>query len=74
MINENYNGALPHYLKLEEMKMANANIDFKIGLCYQNASTNKSKAIPYFLAALKNITTGKYKEGDLKEEHAPLST
>lgn len=74
LINENYNAALPLYLKLEDMKMANANIYFKIGLCYLNASTNKPKSIPYFTNALKNVTTGKYKEGDLKEVQAPLST
>ena len=74
LINENYNSALPLYLKLEQMKMSNANINFKIGLCYLNASTNKPKSIPYFISALKNVTTGKYKEGDLKEVQAPLST
>jgi len=73
LINENYNAALPQYLKLEAMKMSNANIDFKIGLCYLNASTNKTKAIPYLISALKNVTSGKYKEGDMKEVQSPFS-
>lgn len=71
--NENYTAALPLYLKLDSLSKGNANINFKIGLCYLSGATYKAKSIPYFEEAIKNITQ-KYKEGDIKETQAPLST
>src|ERR1035437_3267239 len=71
--NENYTEALPLYLKLDSISKGNANINFKIGFCYLNGATYKAKSIPYFEEAIKNITK-RYKEGEIKETQAPLST
>ncbi|OFY84292.1 MAG: hypothetical protein A3F72_14830 [Bacteroidetes bacterium RIFCSPLOWO2_12_FULL_35_15] len=71
--NENYNAALPLYLKLDSLSKGNANINFKIGLCYLSGATYKIKSIPYFEEAIKNIAR-KYQEGEIKETQAPLST
>lgn len=71
--NENYTAALPLYLKLDSLSKGNTNISFKIGLCYLNGRTYKAKSIPYFEEAIKNITK-KYKEGQISETQAPLST
>jgi Tol biopolymer transport system component len=70
--NENYTAALPLYLKLDSIK-GNANLKFKIGFCYLNAATYKTKSIPYFEEAMKDIAK-KYQEGEINEKQAPLST
>ncbi|MDQ3048645.1 MAG: hypothetical protein M3R27_13940, partial [Bacteroidota bacterium] len=72
-INENYPAALPLYLSLDSMSAGNANIKFKVGFCYLNSPTYKTKSIPYFEESLKNIAR-KYEEGEIKEKQAPLST
>ncbi len=72
--NENYTAALPLYIKLDSIdKGTNANTKFKIGFCYLNAPTYKTKSIPYFEDAIKKITSS-YAMGDIKETKAPLST
>jgi Tol biopolymer transport system component len=71
--NENYTAALPLYMQLDSMEKGNANLNFKIGFCYLNAATYKTKSIPYFEEAIKNIAA-QYKEGDMKEKKAPLSS
>jgi hypothetical protein len=70
--NENYTAALPLYLKLDSIK-GNANLKFKIGFCYLNAATYKTKSISYFEEAMKDIAR-KYEEGEINEKQAPLST
>lgn len=71
--NENYDDALPLYLTLDSLEKGNANINFKIGYCYLNSSLNKTKAIPYFIEAAKNVSES-YKKNDLKEKQAPKTT
>ncbi|MCE3279404.1 MAG: hypothetical protein K0S44_1595 [Bacteroidetes bacterium] len=70
--NENYKEALALYLKLDSMS-GNANLKFKIGFCYLNAATYKTKSIPYFEAAIKDIAK-RYEEGEINEKQAPLSS
>src|SRR6218665_1392167 len=70
--NENYNAALDLYLQLDSMK-SNANLKFKIGFCYLNAATYKTKAIPYLEEAVKHIAN-RYEEGEINEKQAPLSS
>lgn len=71
---ENYTAALGLYMKLDSIdKGSNANTKFKIGFCYLNAPTYKTKSIPYFEDAIKKITAS-YAMGDIKETKAPLST
>ncbi|MDF2436990.1 MAG: hypothetical protein K0Q95_1366 [Bacteroidota bacterium] len=70
--NENYTAALPLYLTLDSIK-GNANLKFKIGFCYLNAATYKTKSISYLEEAMKDIAK-KYEEGEINEKQAPLST
>jgi hypothetical protein len=72
-VDENYSAALPLYLRLDSIAKGNADINFKIGFCYLNSSTYKTKAIPYLEEAIKNISD-KYTGGNLKETTAPIST
>ena len=71
-IDENYTSALPLYYLLDSMKHGDANISFKIGFCYLNSSTKKTKAIPFLEDATKDMTD-KYAMGDRKEKQAPAS-
>jgi hypothetical protein len=72
-VDENYSAALPLYLRLDSIAKGNADINFKIGFCYLNSSTYKTKSIPYLEEAIKNISE-KYTGGNLKETTAPVST
>lgn len=72
-VDENYSAALPLYLKLDSIQKGNADINFKIGFCYLNSATYKTKAIPYLEEAIKNISD-KYVGGSLKETVAPISS
>ncbi len=67
---EAYRDALDGYLKVYKVAPDNANINYRIGLCYLNIPGKKEKAIPYLEKAVKN-TTQSYKEGSIKEEQAP---
>jgi len=48
----------------------NANINYRIGMCYLRISGEKEKAIPYLEFAVTNISD-KYNEGSFKETSAP---
>ncbi len=72
-VNENYPAGLILYLRLDSIQKANANINFKIGMCYLNSATYKTKSIPYFEEAVKS-TSAKFKELSIKETNSPLST
>ncbi|MFH0896275.1 MAG: OmpA family protein [Bacteroidota bacterium] len=61
----NYEESLRIFLSLDSIVPNNANLLFNIGLCYLNIPYNKSKSIPYFIRASKNISlayTGEYNE------------
>ncbi len=68
---EDYPLAVPLYLKLLEQDPDNANINYKIGVCYLGIPGKKKEAIPYLEEAVKN-TTIDFKDDDYKERKAPL--
>ncbi len=47
----------------------NANLNYRIGVCYLNIEGEKEKAIPYLEKAIQNVTDN-YREGSFKEEAA----
>ena len=49
-IDEMFKQALPIYIQLDAIKPENAELNYKIGICYLHTET-KSKSIPYFLKA-----------------------
>lgn len=69
--NEEYNMALPLYMKLLLLDSTNSNTNFKIGVCHINSTTRKKESIPYFEKAVKNVAKD-YKEGNPRERRAPL--
>jgi outer membrane protein OmpA-like peptidoglycan-associated protein/tetratricopeptide (TPR) repeat protein len=68
---EDYQTALPYFLKLDSMGISNANIKFHIGLCYLNAPYKKERAIPYLELASEK-TNPRYREEFYGEKKAPL--
>lgn len=69
---EEYDLALPLYLDLYKQNQDNANLAYRIGICYiyQNSPQEKRKSIPYLEFAVQHITK-KYKEGSYLEKNAP---
>lgn len=67
----NFHKALSIYLNLLSEDPQNANLNFKIGYCYLNTSTEKSKSITYLESASKQIADN-YRATNFKETGAPL--
>ncbi len=73
MLYEEFPDALTNYIQLIDKYPDNANLNYRLGLCYLNIQGGKDKAIPYFEKATNNLTN-RYKEGDFREEKAPYDT
>ncbi len=67
---EEFNEALPLYLKIHRAEPENDNINYKIGVCFLNDPYQKEKSIRYLEKASKNINP-KYKENQFREKTAP---
>jgi tetratricopeptide (TPR) repeat protein len=67
---EEYNDALPFYLQIYESLPDNANIAYRIGLCYLNISGKKQLAVSYLETAAKT-SSAIYREGSLNQKAAP---
>lgn len=65
-----YADALPYYLSLYADMPENANLSFRIGLCYLNIPGQKNLAISYLETASKNATA-RHKEGSINQISAP---
>ena len=69
---ESYLDALYDYLEIYNNGYKdNANINYRIGICYLNIPGQKEKSIDYLLESLKNVSP-KYKESSLKQTYAPV--
>ena len=68
-----YDKAIKAYLQILKQLPDNANIKYKLGVCYLNTNAEKEKAIPYFNEASANISRD-YNPSSYKEEAAPLET
>jgi outer membrane protein OmpA-like peptidoglycan-associated protein len=69
---EEYSDALIDYVDLyNNGYKENANINYRIGICYLNLAGQKEKAIPYLLEAVKNVSK-KYNESSLKQKTVPF--
>ena len=69
---EDYVDALSFYQRLYKRGYQdNANINYRIGICYLNMPGQKAESIAYFLKAAENASNS-YKEGVFKQDVAPL--
>jgi hypothetical protein len=69
-LNEEYADALPGYLLIYEKMPANANIAYRIGVCYLNIPGQKNLATGFLEAASKNMSS-RHKEGKVSQNAAP---
>ena len=65
-----YRDALPYYLELYEKLPGNANLAYRIGVCYLNIAGQKNLSVEYLEAAAGNMSA-KHKEGTIKQTSAP---
>ena len=70
LLYEDYKDALPLYLELHGAFPDNANVAYRIGLCYLNIPNEKNKSLKFFEQAKHSITNS-YKEGYFTETQAP---
>jgi outer membrane protein OmpA-like peptidoglycan-associated protein/tetratricopeptide (TPR) repeat protein len=68
---EDYTECLTSYLQIYKRGyQKNANINYRIGICYLHTNIDKQKSIPYLETAVTKVSD-KYVEGSIKEENAP---
>ena len=70
---EEYNEALPLYLRILRADPDNDNINYKVGVCLLNDPYQKDRSIRYLEQASKNINP-KYRNNNFKERTAPPET
>ncbi len=71
LLYEDYQDALPLYLEIYNLHPKNANINYRIALCYLNIPNQKHKSIPFFERAITDIAKN-YQEGYYTEHQAPV--
>lgn len=72
LMEESYPDALIEYQKLYTRGYKdNANINYRMGICYLNLPGEKDQSIPYLTTAARNTTT-RYKEGIFSESKAAI--
>jgi outer membrane protein OmpA-like peptidoglycan-associated protein len=64
-------GAIPIFLKLYKKDTTNANLAFKLGVCYQSSRRYKDECVYYFNKAASSVSAN-YKGGSYKEKKAPV--
>jgi tetratricopeptide (TPR) repeat protein len=69
-MNGDYPDALAYYLQIVEKFPDNANIEYRIGVCYLNINGKKNLSIDYLQTASKNMSA-KRKEGSVSQLTAP---
>jgi hypothetical protein len=69
-MNEDYSDAINYYLQIYSELPDNANIAFRIGVCYLNMPGKKDISLKYLEAAVKDISA-KHREGTLTQTSAP---
>jgi outer membrane protein OmpA-like peptidoglycan-associated protein/Tol biopolymer transport system component len=70
ILEQNYQLALDYFLEAYKIDSTNANINYKIGLCYLQTPTQKKLALPYLKKAITNVTHN-YDETNPSEKKAP---
>jgi tetratricopeptide (TPR) repeat protein len=71
LMRNEFDKALKIYLNVLDAEPENADIMYRIGVCYLNSEDEKGKAIHYLSDAVKNVSV-KYNTNSFKEFHAPI--
>jgi len=71
LMRSDFDKALDIYLRVLKSEPQNADIMYRIGICYLNSENEKGKAIQYLYDASKNVST-RYNTNSFKEFHSPV--
>ena len=71
LLKKNYQGALSLFMAAYANDSANANLNYKIGLCYISISGKGGEAVKYFENAVKNVSK-EYDANNNAEKSAPM--
>lgn len=72
ILESNFQMALKTFLEAYKIDSTSANINYKIGFCYLNSSTEKGKALHYLEKAVLNTKTN-YVDMEPREKAAPVN-
>jgi outer membrane protein OmpA-like peptidoglycan-associated protein/tetratricopeptide (TPR) repeat protein len=70
ILEQNYSLALKYFKDAYLIDSSNANINYKIGICYLESETEKNKALPFLEKSVQNVAHN-YNPEDPKEKKAP---
>lgn len=70
ILEQNYSEALKLFQIAYQIDSTNANINYKIGLCYLQSATEKLKSLPYLEKAAQNVSHN-YNDIEPREKKAP---
>jgi len=70
LLEKNYSMALESFQLAYMIDSSNANINYKMGLCYMNLPSKKKRAMPYMEKAIAHINKN-YHEDEPGEKGAP---
>lgn len=70
LMRDEFSDALPYYLQLYESLPGNANLAYRIGLCYLNIDGKKNLALNYLETAARS-SSASYREGTINQKTAP---
>ncbi|HLO59645.1 MAG TPA: SPOR domain-containing protein [Bacteroidales bacterium] len=71
LMDKDFKKAMNNYLTVLKTEPDNADIKYKIGICYLNSENEKAKAIPYLQEASLKVSE-KYNSSSFKETNAPV--
>jgi tetratricopeptide (TPR) repeat protein len=71
LMDKDFKKALNNYLTVLKTEPDNADVKYKIGICYLNSENEKAKAIPYLQEASLKVSE-KYNSSSFKETNAPV--
>ena len=73
LLEQNYTLALKYFLDAYQIDSTNANINYKLGVCYLQSAAQKNNALPYLEKATLNISHN-YNDMEPREKKAPENT
>jgi hypothetical protein len=73
LMRQEFDKALDLYLRILRTEPENADIKYRIGICYLNSDDEKDKSIRYLQEASEHVTT-RYNVNSFKEIQAPIET
>jgi Tol biopolymer transport system component len=71
LMQREFDKALDIYLKVLRSEPENADVQYRIGICYLNSEDEKEKAIAYFEEAAQHVSE-KYNPNSFRETNAPV--